>query len=312
MPRRIIIDTDPGIDDAVAILLALAAPEEVEVLGIVAVAGNLPLALTERNARHICALAGRPEVPVFAGCAGPLLGRPVTAAHVHGETGLSALVVPGAPVVPLQPRHGVDFLIEAILEAEAGSVTLCALGPLTDIAVALAKAPEIAPRVRELVIMGGARAELGNIAPAAEFNIHADAHAAAAVFASGIPLVLVPLDLTHKVLSTPARIASLQALGNRCGVAAATLLTPPAALSARYPLGLPLHDPCVIAYLLRPELFTGRLVNVMVETASALTLGMTVVDWWGVTARPPNTRFLDDANAEGVYALLAARLARLP
>jgi purine nucleosidase len=311
MPRKIIIDTDPGIDDAVAILLALAAPEALEVLGIVAVAGNLPLALTGRNARHICALAGRPEVPVFAGCAGPLIGRPVTAERIHGESGLGALVL-SEPAAPLQPRHGVDFLIDAIFEAEAGSITLCALGPLTDIAVALAKAPEIAGRVREIVVMGGARAELGNITPAAEFNIHADPHAAAAVFASGIPLVLVPLDLTHRVLSTPARIERLRALGNRCGLAAATLLTPPAGLPARYGLGLPLHDPCVIASLLRPELFAGRLVNVMVETASPLTIGMTIVDWWGVTPRPPNAHFLEEADAEGFYELLTARIARLP
>jgi purine nucleosidase len=311
MPRKIIIDTDPGIDDAVAILLALAAPDELEVLGIVAVAGNLPLALTGRNARQICALAGRPEVPVFAGCAGPLIGRPVTAAHVHGDTGLGTLVL-SEPAAPLQPRHGVDFLIEAILQAEAGSITLCALGPLTDIAVALAKAPEIAGRVGEIVVMGGARAEPGNITPAAEFNIHADPHAAAAVLASGIPIVLLPLDLTHKVLSTPSRVARLRSLGNRCGLAAATLLTPPAGLSARYGRGLPLHDPCVIASLLRPELFAGRPVNVMVETASPVTIGMTVVDWWGVTTRPPNARFLAEADAEGFYELLTARIARLP
>jgi purine nucleosidase len=311
MPRTIIIDTDPGIDDAVALLLALAAPEALEVLGIVALAGNLPLALTERNARRICELAGRPEVPVFAGCAGPLIGRPVTAEHLHGAGGLGALVLP-EPSVPLQPRHGVDFLIDAISGSETGGITLCALGPLTDIAVALAKAPQIAPRLREIVVMGGARAELGNITPAAEFNIHADPHAAAAVFASGVPIVLVPLDLTHKMPGTPARLARLRALGNRCGGAVATLLTPRAAPPDRYRLGLPLHDPCVIAYLLRPDLFAGRLVNVMVETASPLTLGMTVVDWWGVTARPPNARFLDEADAEGFYRLLTEHIARLP
>jgi purine nucleosidase len=312
MRRKIIIDTDPGTDDALALLWALAASAELEVLGIVAVAGNLPLALTEKNARRVCELAGRPEVAVFAGCARPLLRSPVAAASVHGETGLGALVLP-EPSMPLQPRHGVDFLIDALREAAPDSITLCALGPLTDIAVALAKAPDIVRRARELVIMGGARSELGNVTPAAEFNIYADPHAAAAVFASGIPLVLLPLDATHKVASTPARIARLRALGNKCGPAAAALLTPPAVLPhRRYGLGWPLHDPCVIAYLLRPELFDGRLVNVAVETESPLTLGMTVVDWWGVTARPPNARFIAETDAEGLYALLCEHIARLP
>lgn len=312
MARKIIIDTDPGTDDAVALLLALAAPDELEVLGVVAVAGNLPLARTENNARRLCALAGRGDIPVFAGCAGPLLGPPFTAEYMHGESGLGTLELP-EPEVPLQTGHGIDFLIETILGAAAGEeVTLCTLGPLTDVAVALAKAPQIAPRLREIVVMGGARAELGNITPAAEFNIHADPHAAAAVFASGVPLVVVSLDATHKVRSSPERIARLRALGNRCGAAVATLLGPPAGLSPRYGAAPPLHDPCVVASLLRPELFAGRLVNVAVETASPLTRGMTVVDWWGVTARPPNARFLDEADGEGFYELLTERIARLP
>ncbi|HZU87671.1 MAG TPA: nucleoside hydrolase [Stellaceae bacterium] len=310
--RKIIIDTDPGIDDAVAILWALAAPEALEVLGIVAVAGNLPVAETERNARRVCELAGRRDVPVFAGCARPLLQSPVTAAQVHGETGLGELVLP-EPSLPPQPRHGVDFLIETLREAEADSVTLCALGPLTDIAVALAKAPEIAGRVRELVVMGGARAELGNVTPTAEFNIYADPHAAAMVLTSGLPLVMVPLDATHKVLSTPARIERVRALGSGCARAVATLLAPPAGLpQRRYGIGPPLHDPCVIAYLLRPDLFEGRLVNVMVETTSPLTIGMTVVDWWGVTPRPPNARFIEGVDADRLYDLLCAHIARLP
>jgi purine nucleosidase len=312
MPRQIIIDTDPGIDDAVAVLLALAAPEELEVLGIVAVAGNAPLALTEKNSRRLCELAGRPEVPVFAGCAKPLLRSPFTAEHVHGETGFGGLVLP-EPSLPLQLRHGVDFLIDALLAAAPGSITLCTLGPLTDIAVALAKAPTIAGRIRELVVMGGARAELGNVTPTAEFNIYVDPHAAAAVFASGIPIVLVSLDATHQVLSTAARLERLRALANTCGHAVATLLAPSAGLShRRYGGGPPLHDPCVIAYLLWPDLFTSRLVNVAVETESPLTLGMTVVDWWGVTARPANTRFIEAVDAERLYARLGDTIARLP
>jgi len=311
--RKIIIDTDPGIDDAVAILLALAVPEELEVLGIVAVAGNLPLALTERNARQICELAGRFDLGVYAGCARPLLRPLATAAGIHGDALRDRLHLP-EPAMPLRARHGVDFLIETLRDAEAGSVALCALGPLTDIAMALVKAPDIAPRIGELVVMGGAGFEIGNVTPAAEFNIHLDPHAAEIVLDSGIPIAMIPLDVTHQVLSTPPRIAALNALGNRCGPAVASLLaafeeTRTGRFGAR---GMALHDPCVIAYVLCPALFAGREVNVAIETASPLTMGMTVVDWWGVTGRKANARFMTTADAGGFYELLTAKLARLP
>jgi purine nucleosidase len=313
MPRRIIIDTDPGIDDAVAILLALAVPEELEVLGIVAVAGNLLLASTERNARRVCELAGRPDVAVYAGCARPLVRPLATAAHIHGDSLRDRLQLP-EPAMPLQARHGVDFVIETLRAAEPGTVTLCALGPLTDIAMALVKAPDIAARIGELVVMGGAGFELGNITPAAEFNIHADPHAAEIALESGIPITMVPLDVTHQVLSTPPRIAALNTLANRCGPAVAQLLaafeeTRIAKFGAH---GRALHDPCAVAYLLCPALFSGREVNVAVETSSQLTTGMTVVDWWGVTARKANARFLTTVDAEGFYQLLTQKLGRLP
>jgi purine nucleosidase len=312
MPRRIIIDTDPGIDDAVAILFALAAAEELDVVGIVAVAGNLPLALTERNTRRVCELAGRPDIPVFAGCAGPLLRPLATAADIHGDSLSERLGLPG-PTMPLQAQHGVDFLIDTLRAAEAGTVTLCALGPLTDIAVALVKAPDIAAKIAELVVMGGAGFEIGNVTPAAEFNIHVDPHAVEIALESGIPITMIPLDVTHQVLSTAPRIAALRGLGNRCGPAVATLLAGfEAARTSRFgERGRALHDPCVIAYLLRPDLFQGRMVNVAVETASPLTAGMTVVDWWRVTGRKANARFLTTADAGGLYELLTDRLARL-
>ena len=311
--RRIIIDTDPGIDDAVAILLALAAPEELEVLGIVAVAGNLPLAQTERNARRLCELAGRSDVPVYAGCARPLLRRLATAAHIHRETARDSLLLPEPTVAP-RPQHGVDFLIETLRAAEAGTITLCALGPLTNIAMTLVKAPNVATTVAELVIMGGACFELGNVTPAAEFNIHVDPHAAAIVFDSGIPITMIPLDVTHQMLTTPKRLAALRALDNRCGRAVAALLA--SFERRRRPKfgarATALHDPSVIAYLLKPTLFQGREVNVAVETQSPLTLGMTVVDWWGVTSRKPNLRLMTTVDADGFYELLTAGLARLP
>ena len=313
MPRRIIIDTDPGIDDAVAILLALAAREELEVLGIVAVAGNLTLPQTERNARRICELAGRADVPVYAGCGRPLFRPLATAEHIHGETARDRLLLP-EPTMPLRAQHGTDFLIETLLGEEAGTITLCALGPLTNIAMALVKAPEIASKIGELVIMGGACFELGNVTPAAEFNMHVDPQAAAIVLDSGIPITMFPLDVTHQVLTTPKRLTALRALGNRCGLAAAALLGS-FERNRRAKYGSrrrALHDPCVIAYLLRRILFSGREVNVAIETQSQLTMGMTVVDWWGVTGRGPNVRLMNTVDAHEFYELLTEKLAHLP
>ena len=313
MPRRIIIDTDPGIDDAVAILLALATPEELEVLGIVAVAGNLPLVQTERNARRVCELAGRAAVPVYAGCERPILRPLETAEHIHRETARDRLLLP-EPTIALQAQHGVDFFVETLRAAEAGTITVCALGPLTNIAMALVKAPEITGRIGELVVMGGACFKLGNVTPTAEFNIHVDPHAAAAVFESGIPITMLPLDVTHQLLTTGPRRDALRALGNRCGQAVAALLAS-FERNRRAKFGTratALHDPSVIAYLLSPTLFQGREVNVAVETQSSLTMGMTVVDWWGVTGRKPNVRMMNTVDADGFFDLLTEKLARLP
>jgi purine nucleosidase len=313
MPRRIIIDTDPGLDDAVAILLALAAADELEVLGITAAAGNLTLAHTERNARRVCELAGRRDIPVYAGCSRPLVRALATAEPVHAETSCSRLTLP-EPATPPQKQHGVDFLIETLCSAELGSITICALAPLTNIAMALVKAPEAAAAIRELVVMGGSWRELGNVTPTAEFNIHVDPHAAAIVVESGVPITMIPLDVTHRLLSTPERLAALQALGNRCGKAVAGLLSAfeenRRASTSAQPMAL--HDPAVIAYLLRPALYDGRDVNVAIETQSPLTIGMTVVDWWGVTGRKPNVRYMNTVDAEGFYELLTEKLARLP
>jgi purine nucleosidase len=313
VPRQIIIDTDPGQDDAVAILLALASPEELDVRGIVAVAGNVPLRLTERNARIVCGLAGRRNVPVYAGCERPMHRALVTAEYIHGKTGLDGPRLP-EPTMALQAQHGVDFLIDALRQADAAGVTLCALGPLTNIAMALVKAPDVAGRVAEIVAMGGAYFEVGNVTPAAEFNVYVDPHAADVVLRSGIPVTMIPLDVSHKALTLRPRIERLRALGNRCGVAAAEMLD----FFERHDVkkygsdGGPLHDPCVIAYLLRPELLRGRKVNVTIETSSSLTLGMTVADWWGVTDRPANVLFMNDIDAGGFYDLLTERIARLP
>ena len=311
MARKIIIDTDPGQDDAVAILLALGSPE-LEVLGITCVAGNVPLPLTSKNARVICELAGRTDVKVFAGCEKPLERRLVTAENVHGKTGLDGIDLP-EPTMALQESHAVDFIIETIRAEAAGAVTLCPLGPLTNIATALQRAPDIAPKIAEIVLMGGAYFEVGNTTPAAEFNIHVDPQAAEIVFKSGIPLVVMPLDVTHKVLTTRARVEAFRALGTPVGHAVASWTD----FFERFDMakygsqGAPLHDPCVIAYLIRPELFEGRHINVEIETQSELTMGMTVADWWRVTKREPNAMFMGKADAEGFYQLLTERIGRL-
>lgn len=310
--RKIIIDTDPGQDDAVAILLALASPEEIEVLGITAVAGNVPLPLTQKNARIVCELAGRTDVPVYAGCDAPLERPLVTAEHVHGKTGLDGPDLPD-PVMALADGHGVDFIIETLRAEPAGTVSLCPLGPLTNIAQAFNKAPDIIEKVQEIILMGGAYFEVGNITPAAEFNIYVDPEAAKVVFGAGCPITVMPLDVTHKALVTKERNDAFRALGTKVGVAVAEMTD----FFERFDKekygssGAPLHDPCVIAYLIRPELFTGRHINVEIETGSELTLGMTVADWWRVTDRAPNAMFMGDVDAQGFFDLLTERLARL-
>ncbi|WP_420637882.1 nucleoside hydrolase [Candidatus Poriferisocius sp.] len=311
-PRPIIIDTDPGQDDAIAILAALAAPE-LDVLGITAVAGNVPLELTARNARMICELAGRHDVPVFAGCDRPLRRELVTAEHVHGHTGIDGADLP-EPVTNLGPQHAVDWMTETLLGAEERQITICPVGPLTNVATVLENAPETAGKIREIVCMGGGFFEGGNTTPTAEFNIYVDPDAAKVVLGSGAPVTMFPLDVTHKALMTDAWIEQIRGLGTRTGAAAAGMLD----FYERFDVdkygmfGGPLHDPNVIAYLLRPDLYQGRHCNVEVETDSPLTLGMTVVDWWDVTDRPANCQYITEVDADGFYELLLMLLARLP
>ena len=313
-PLPIIIDTDPGPgqDDAVAILLALASPE-FEVLGITAVAGNVPLALTEKNSRKICELAGKPETKVFAGAIRPMIRPLVTAEEVHGKTGLDGPVLP-EPEMPLQGQYAVDFIVETLMSRPAGTVTLCTLGPLTNIGLALVREPRIAGRIKHIVAMGGGYFEQGNVTPAAEFNIYVDPHAARLVFDSGIPITLIPLDCTHQALTTAKRVEAFRKMPNKSGPAVAAMLD----FFERFDEnkhgtdGGPLHDPCVVAWLIRPDLFKGRLVNVSVECESELTMGAPEIDWWHVTKRPPNATVIRDVDADGFFHLLAERIARLP
>lgn len=311
--RRIIIDTDPGQDDAFAILLALGSPEELEVVGITAVAGNVPLEHTARNAQMVIELAGRADIPVHPGCRRPLVRPLFTAEYVHGDTGLEGCDLP-PPSAPLATAHGVDFIVDTVMAAPPGEITICTLGPMTNLAMAIIKEPAIVPRIREVVAMGGGFFEGGNTTPAAEFNIFVDPHAAHVVFSSGVKITLVPIDCTYKAVMTPAWLARLRAVGTRTAVEAAGM----AEFYQRYGNqkfgtdSYPLHDPCVVGYLLRPEIFGGRDCHVEIEITSPVTSGMTVVDWWGVTRRPANCRVLRDLDNAAFYDLLLERLSRLP
>ncbi|MEL7186532.1 MAG: nucleoside hydrolase [Pseudomonadota bacterium] len=304
--RKVILDCDPGQDDAVALFLAMSSPEELEILGVTTVAGNVPLELTERNARMMCDLAGRTDLPVFAGCARPMLREPITAEYIHGNTGIDGVDV-FEPTTPLQEQHAVEFIIDTLRK---GAATLVPTGPLTNIGTAIKRAPEILENIDEIVLMGGAMREGGNRSPSAEFNILVDPDAADLVFNCGRPITAMGLDVTHRVLSTRERVARIAALGNPVADATAGMLS----FFHRYDTkkygseGAPLHDPCTIAYLLKPDLFKTKLCNVSVETDSELTLGHTAVDFWHVTDRPQNANWAYEIDADGFYDLLTKRL----
>ena len=307
--RKIIIDCDPGQDDAVMLLLALACPDEFDILGITTVAGNVPLDLTQRNARIMCELAGRTDVPVYAGCDKPMRHELITAENVHGKTGIDGVDI-YEPAIPLQDQHAVDFIIESLLKADTNSVTLVATGPLTNIGQALVQQPAIRPKIKEIVLMGGALREGGNTTPSAEFNILEDPDAAQIVMHCGRPLTIAPLDVTHQVLVSRDRLEQIRAIDSPVGAAIVGMMEFFNRFdSEKYGSdGAPLHDPCTIAYLLKPELFEGRMCNVEIETGSPLTRGHTAVDFWGVSDRARNANWLFKVNADGFFALLIERL----
>jgi purine nucleosidase len=308
--HRIILDCDPGQDDALAMLLALASPDEIELLAVTAVAGNVPLRLTEKNARKVLELAARTDIPVYKGCHRPLVETLETAEYVHGESGLNGVELP-EPSVALAPGHAVDAIIDIVMTAPSKSVTLCPTGPLTNVAMAMLKEPELAPRLKEIVLMGGAIG-LGNVTPAAEFNIYVDPHAAKLVFESGVPLTMLGLDVTHRVLVNRPRLAAIRAIGTPVGLAAAGLVDFFNRFdSDRYAAdGAPLHDPCVIAWLIDPTLFSGKPCHVAIETVGS-SKGRTNVDWFPRQRRDPNAMVIDQVDADRFFALLTDRLARL-
>jgi purine nucleosidase len=309
MRETIIIDTDPGQDDAVAILLALAAADRLDLRAITTVAGNVPVAQATSNALRIRELAERPQALVFQGCDRPLLYPLETAHYVCGPDGLDGADLP-APTGKPEAGHAVEFLVEQMRNASDGALTLCALGPLTNIALALRLVPETAPRIRRIVLMGGAM-NLGNVTPAAEFNFHVDPHAAAIVFGSGIPIVMFGLHVTHQTVGSAEQLQRIADLGTRTGRTVHGMMTRPRP-SRLGTSGHPLHDPCVIAYLLWPEIFGGRDCHVEIETGQGALRGRSTVDWHGRLKCTPNAHVADTVDAPAFFARLTAELARLP
>jgi len=301
----IIVDCDPGVDDAIALLLAFGL--DMPIAAITTVAGNVPLSLTYSNARKICTLANRLDILVHAGCPRPIIRPLATAEDIHGATGLQGADLP-EPITAQKSKHSVEVLTETLLNADE-PIVIAALGPLTNIAIALIQTPRIAKHIKQIVIMGGSMGQ-GNITPAAEFNMYVDPHAAHIVLSAGIPTTLITLDTTHQVLTTTERLDAIRAIGNPVSTAAAGMLDFYGQTDiARYGLpGGPLHDPCVMAYLHSPELFTTRPIDITIETIGEHTLGQTVID------RHPKAQstveMIDTVDVEGFYQLLNRALSQ--
>ncbi len=307
MPIPVILDCDPGHDDAIAILLACASPE-LEVRGITTVAGNVSVEKTSRNALKICELAKLDHIKVYAGMTRPLVKDLLTAEYVHGKSGLDGPDLP-EPKRVVEPRHAVDFLIDEILSSK-NPITLIPTAPLTNIAVALIKEPRIRSSIREIVLMGGAIAE-GNTTPAAEFNIYVDPHAADVVFRSGVPISMIGLDVTHQALVLPERLQKIRALGGRTAAAAAELMVFfQEHHRVKYGMpGPPLHDPCAVAAVIDRSMFRFKEMHVGIELEGRLTQGRTVCDLWNVTGNRPNAHVALSIDAERFFDLLISRLA---
>ena len=307
--QALIIDCDPGVDDAVALMLAFGA-EELELLAITAVGGNVPVEKTARNARMLRRIAGREDVPVFMGADRPLRREPAGAGEFHGAEGLGDLA-PFEPDAPCAEGHAADALVGLVMARPAGSTALAVMGPMTNLALALRKEAGLAKRLGPVAVMGGARSEGGNITASAEFNIWADPEAAAEVLASGCDVVLFGLDATHQVRATEARIAALEAIGTAKADVAASMMR----FSQRIEREIvgwdapPVHDPCPVAWLLRPALFELAACRVQVETESELTRGHTAVEFREAVAGTLPHRWAVTADAEGVFALIGEKCA---
>lgn len=308
--KKIIFDCDPGVDDAVALFLAFASPQDLDILAITTVAGNVAADLTARNAAVIRQIAGREDVPIHAGARVPLIRPPFDAGAFHGESGLGDLPL-FEPAKGVEPGHAAQVIADLVMNHAPGEITLAVTGPFTNLALAMRLEPDIVERLGPVVVMGGARREGGNITASAEYNIWADPHAADIVFSSGAACVVMGLDVTHQVRSDPARTAAIAAVDTPAARASAALLEFSNAIERDIVggSGAPIHDPCVVAYLLAPQLFTLRPCELRVETASPLTLGHTAVEF-RIDPTAARIQWATGADADGVFALLTERLAR--
>lgn len=285
-PKRIIIDTDPGVDDALAFLLALASPE-IQLEALTTTQGNVTVDKATRNALSVLELAGASQVPVAAGSVVPLVQPLRASAYVHGESGLGDAQLPEPKARPV-PRHAVDYLIECVL-SEPGEISIFPIGPLTNIAMAIRKEPRFAKAVKELVIMGGAILEHGNITPQAEFNIYVDPHAAHIVFHSGIPITLIPLDVTHKCLLLQEHVDRLMQIPSPISRFIRDVIQVYIQYSSDFGyFGCALHDPLTLATVIAPELLTLKEYHVDVDISGGVSIGKTFADIINVTKKPAN------------------------
>lgn len=305
--QSLIIDCDPGVDDAVALLLAFASPQ-LDLKAVTTVGGNVPVEKTTRNACIIRQIAGREDVPVFAGAARPLRREPAGAGEFHGAEGLGDLEATTPDAGPAD-ETAVDAIIRIVMDAPAKSVALAVIGPMTNIALALRAEPRLLERLGTVVVMGGARSEGGNITASAEFNIWADPDAAAEVFASGCEMVVMGLDVTHTVRATEERIQDIEAGGTPQSAMAAAMMR----FSQRVELQIvgwdaaPLHDPCTVAWILRPDVFELRPCRIEVETESELTRGHTAVEF-RVDPATARHHWAVGAFSQEIFELIAKRL----
>ncbi|NMX65359.1 nucleoside hydrolase [Pseudomonas sp. WS 5079] len=308
----LIIDTDPGADDVVALLFAMASPQELNIRALTTVAGNVRLDKTSRNARLAREWAGREEIPVYAGAPQPLLRTPIYAENIHGKEGISGVTV-HEPKKGLAEGNAVDYLIKTLSTAKPHSITIAMLGPQTNLALALTQAPQITQGIKEVVVMGGAHFNGGNITPVAEFNLFADPAAAEIVLKSGVKLTYLPLDVTHKILTSDARLKKIADLNNNASKVVGDILNEYVKGDMEHygMSGGPVHDATVIGYLLKPELFTGRQANMVVDSREGPTFGQTIVDWYDGLKHDKNVFWVESGDAQGFFDLLTERLARL-
>lgn len=308
-PTRIIIDTDPGIDDALAFLLALASPE-VQLEALTTTQGNVTLENATRNALTVLELAQASHIPVASGSVLPLVQPLRASTQVHGRTGLGNAVLPAPASKPVS-QHAVDYLIERVL-AEPKELSIFPIGPLTNIAMAIRKEPRFASAVKELVIMGGAIREGGNITPQAEFNIYVDPHAAYIVFHSGIPITLIPLDVTHQCWMYQKDIERLQKISSPISMFIKDMLDVylPVSFEFGYP-GCALHDPLTLATVIAPELLTLKEYFVDVDISGGVSMGKTFADALNKTKKPANMRVAMDVRGEEFVELFLQRMESL-